>query len=145
MARQEVRFTLPRAHLTTCAPNTTEKTKAPTPNDPSVEKINEELRSLHEKHKKLLAKSDEAKKGGDLETSLDLRLYAIPDIETQIKEKEEEKNNPEGVASGTRVAPAASDAKTTEGEDTKALQTEVETESEHSDVASGSARLDLYE
>ena len=139
MARREVRFTLPRAHMTSSTPNTTKKTKAPTQNDPPVEKIDDELRSLHKKHKILLAKSDKAEKARDLETAADLKYYAIPYLETQIKEKEEERNNTKGVASSTRAAPAASDARTTDGEDTKALQTEVETKSEDSDVTSGSA------
>ena len=145
MARREVRFTLPRAHMTSSAPNTTKKTKAPTQNNPPVEKINDELRSLHEKHTILLAKSAMAEKTRDLETAADLKYYAIPYVETQIKEKEEERNNTKGVASSTRAAPAASDARTTEGDDTKALQTEVETTSGDSDIASGSAYPDLYE
>ena len=53
MARQEVRFTLPKAHLTSPVPNSPGKAEASALNDPPVEKIDDDLRSLHEKHEKI--------------------------------------------------------------------------------------------
>ena len=57
----------------------------------------------------------------------------------------ETKSEDSDVAPSARTTPAASDARTTEGKPTNAPPTEVETEGEGSDSASGSAPPDSNE
>lgn len=149
VTRPEVRFTLPHANLTSStadSPNGAQKSSAK-PNVPQL-KTNDEYLKLVKKLEHLEEKREAAVQAGDHSTAADIKYYAIPDLEAQIKkmQKQQDKEKEKETKTKKDEPGRASQVKKEKNNRRRSYHTEVETESEHEGEEDGSKTTkDLYD
>lgn len=124
--RPEVRFWLPRAHLTSSIADTAKDAEQSSVKlNVSWSKTDSEIMKANQKLHDLKHKKEAAAKAGDHSTVADMDYYAIPDLQAHIDklQKEQHKGKKKRAAHASQITK----------DKRKSYRTEVETESEHDD------------